>query len=180
MKRGERRQLLILLLVFAVLLIAGLVITTQQANQPQPEYPFLRVFPEVNESDIVAVRLRDPNTEQAFTMTRAEDGIWVTPEGVPLNENGILIARTLALLPYDRILTILPNADITEYGFAPNGTLRVEIILTDGAVHGVAIGGLASTNLTYYALVDDQPEIYIILRPAVEYLIAQLRNPPTA
>ncbi len=180
MKRGERRQLLILLLIFAALLIAGLVITTRSANQPPPTYPFLRVFPELNESDIVAVRLRDPNTDQAFTMTRTENGAWVTPEGVPINENGRLIARTLALLPYDRILTVLPNADMAEYGFAPEGTLRTEIILADGSIHGIAVGGITTTNLYYYALVDDQPEVYVILRPAVEYLITQLRNPPTA
>lgn len=180
MKRGESRQLLILLLIFAALLVAGLVVTTQQANQPAPEYPFLRVYPELSESEIVAVRLRNPNADQSFTMTRDQNGAWITPEGLPINENGVLIARTLALLPYSQKITVLPGVDLTEYGFSLNSRLYVEIILADGNTHGVAIGGLAPTQLTYYALVDDQSEVYVILRPAVEYLIAQLINPPTA
>jgi hypothetical protein len=177
----SRRTLVALLLIFAVLLVAGLVVSTQRANAPTTEpYPFPRVFPDLTQPEIVGVRLSDPQRGDSFSMVRDEAGRWYTPAGVRLTDDAELIARTLALLPYDRTLPLETEDDLADYGFTPEGLLRVEMILADGSSHAIAVGGLAPTNLVYYAVIDDLREVTLLLRPAIDYLMTELRNPPTA
>jgi hypothetical protein len=85
----------------------------------------------------------------------------------------------MALLPYVGIVTAA-DADITLYGFQPEGILSLEIALADGATHAVAIGYRTPTASGYYAFVDDRPELYILDRAPIDYLISQLREPPVA
>jgi hypothetical protein len=179
-------MLVILVIIFAALLAVAFITTTRQPERTIDSAvqdaidSFDRTFPTLSIQDIRAIRLSDPNSDVAFIMTQDGSGTWVTDEGTPLNENGALIARTMELLPYLRILPVTPEADLTEYGFAPNGLIRAEIVMNDDSVHGVAIGRLTDSGDAYYALVDNQPSIYVLLRNPVDYLITQLRNPPTA
>jgi hypothetical protein len=173
-------------IIFAALLAVAFVVTTRQ---PEPTIEsavqeaidlFDRVFPDVSASNISAIQLSDPNSDVTFNMTRSGNSGWVTDEGVLLDENGTLIARTMELLPYLRILPVAPEADMAEYGFAPNGLMRMFIVMNDRTEHALAIGRLTDAGDAYYALVDNQPNIYVLLRNPVDYLITQLRNPPTA
>jgi hypothetical protein len=178
--RTGRRTLSVLALVFAVLLIIT-VIQTAESTKPQP-LPFQRVYPEIIDDNIQAVRLRDPNTDATFTISRAADGTWIAPNQTrTLNQNtAVLIARTVALLPYDRTLLLPQASDLSDYGFNPNGMLAVEAVLMSGETHGVLVGTLAPSAAVYYALVDDRPEIYLLHRAAIDFLITQLRTPPVA
>jgi hypothetical protein len=134
----------------------------------------------MDDDDVQAVRLRAPSTNQTLTITRAADGTWITPdhEGV-LNQNAaVVIARTFALLPYDR--TVPQLGDLSDYGFQSEGTLSLEAVMISGETHGVLVGARAPSDSVYYALVDDRPEIYLIHRAAIDFLISQLRTPPVA
>ena len=181
MKRGDRtgrRTLIVLAAVFGVLLVVNIIQTAESAK-PQ-RLPFERVYPTMDDDDVQAVRLRAPGTEIAFTISRAPDGTWLTTdhEGTLDQNAAVVIARTIALLPYDR--TVPQIGDLSDYGFESEGTLALETVLTSGETHGVLVGARAPSGSVYYALVDDRPEIYLIHRAAIDFLISQLRTPPVA
>lgn len=179
--RTGRRTLLVLAIIF----IALVAITFLQSAQPEPEaaLPFERVYDDITEQDIRAVRLRDPNTNSTFTISRNVDGTWSSPDlaGTLDQQTATLVARTIATLPYDSVLSITQDMNIIDYGFAPSGTLAIDIVLINNQeARGVIVGGLAPTNGIYYALVDDRQEIYFIYRGAIDFLIGVLRTPPVA
>lgn len=181
MRRGDRagrRTLIVLAAVFAVLVVVNLI-QTAESGKPQ-RLPFERVYPNMDDDDVQAVRLRDPSTDSTLTITRASDGTWLTTdhEGTLNQNSAAIIARTIALLPYDR--TVPQIGDLSDYGFDPDGILALEAVLTSGETHGVLVGALAPSSTVYYALVDNRLEIYLLHRAAIDFLIIQLRTPPVA
>ena len=176
--RTGRRTLIGLAAVFAVLLVVN-IIQSGESSKPR-RLPFERVYPTMDDDDVQAVRLRAPSTNTTFTITRAPDGRWLTPdhEGTLDQNAAVVIARTIALLPYDR--TVPQMGDLSDYGFESEGTMTLEAIMTSGETHGVLVGARAPSDSVYYALVDDRPEIYLIHRAAIDFLISQLRTPPVA
>lgn len=187
----NRRTLLILLVTFVALVIITLIQSAppaapQTPDEPTPiilnteTFPYLRVYPDIAVSDIQAIRLRDPATNETFSISRTADGNWSsTDQAGQVDANAAsVLEKTIVLLPYQRTLPITASTQMDEYGFQPNGQLFVEIVLNDNSGHVVAIGGLTTTGRNYYALVDERPEIYLLERGAVDYLIATYRNPP--
>lgn len=181
--KARRNGLIILLVVFAGL---GLFTVLQQRQEPQVviptgAVPFYRVFPELAVLDIAGLRIRSPENEQTLTLVRGEDGNWQAPGtmGTLNTDAASAIARTMALLPYVAVVTAA-DADTTLYGFQPEGILSLEIALVDGTDHVVAIGYRTPTEAGYYAFVDDRPELYVLDRAPIDYLISQLREPPVA
>ncbi len=181
---GGRRTLVIFALIFLVLLALTLVQNRQVAEQPTPtpEVTFFRVFPDIAVLDIQAIRLRNPAGDESFTISRAEDGTWQAPEFEgTLDENAASsIARTMVLLPYTRTLPLEADTPLDTYGFQPTPVLMVEFILVTGEVHAVAVGFRTPSETGYYAIVDDRPDLYVLERAAVDFLILVLRQPPAA
>lgn len=172
-------------LVIGIFVIAGLVAFAVIQNQPRPvdlTIDDLRqnaVFPEVRVLDILTINLRDPDSELQFTLTRAPDGTWTTAQPGTLDaEAASEIARTIVLLPVVRTLAVDTGGDLSQYGFAPNGTIFIQFLTTDEIEHGLAIGGFLPDRSGFYALVDDRPDLYIIPRGPVDYLINALVLPP--
>jgi hypothetical protein len=111
------------------------------------------------------------------------DGVWTAPGslGTLDTAQAEAVARTMVLLPYNDVLLEAPTeASLPDFGFTPEGVLSIEILLTDGGAHAVAVGFRTPTEDTYYALVDDRPDLYLLERGAVDYLIKTLREPPVA
>lgn len=177
MDRGSRRTLGALLIIFAALLLIGLLVSTREANAPAEEYPFLRVFPDMDENAIAALRLTEPASGLSLTMVRSETG-WATGAGDRMTQEAALIARTIAGLPYQQVLAEPVRAMLPSYGLDAGSTLRAEMVMQDGSSHVVLAGDLAPTGMTYYGLADERPGMLLLLRPAIDYLITQLRNPP--
>ncbi|MCK6577177.1 MAG: DUF4340 domain-containing protein [Anaerolineae bacterium] len=178
----RRTGLLILMVVFVGLLLLTLAQPPlETSHQPlTPVAPFYRVFPDLAVLDIMAMRIRSPETDDTFTLLRNEQGEWqVADRSGTLEEGaGTVLARTMALLPYTSEMQAEPN--LATYGFTPEGVLAIEIVLVDGGSHAVAVGFRTPTEQGYYAFVDDRPDLYILDRSAVDYLISQLRDPPVA
>lgn len=178
MKRG-RGMLIGLALVFAAL--AALTFYQQSAGigvPPTQEPRFLgRVFPDLAVLDMLAIRLRSPEREEAgFIIARDAEGAWVAPDGTPIDPaTASSIARTIALLPYQRTVTPA-DGDLRGFGFLPRGFFAVEVALIDGGSAVVEIGDLAPSNVGYYAVANDQPQVYLLDRPAVDYLIQQYQT----
>jgi hypothetical protein len=171
-------MLLVLAAVFAVLLVITIIQTAESAK-PQ-RLPFERVYPSMDDDDVQAVRLRAPDTDITFTISRAPDGTWMTPDHQGSLDQVVAanIARTIALLPYDR--TVPQLGDLSDYGFESEGRMALEVVMRTGETHGVLIGARAPSGSVYYALVDERPEIYLLYRNAIDFLITQLRTPPVA
>jgi len=183
------RNLMLLVVLFVVL--AAIIYI--QDNPPesgifsdaptaQPTAVFTRVFPEMAVLDIQAIRLADPIGGATYTQARRTDGSWVALETEqPLNQNlATDIAQTMVLLPSLR--TIQPTADdnLAQYGFRSSAQFLISILTTNGQEHVVAIGDPLQTGPEFYAIVDDEPEIYVIQRAPIDFLVSFLAAPPIA
>ncbi len=182
----KNNRLLIVLLMVFVALAALLAIDdarqTAAVTTPTPGVNAVYVFPDLTLDQIQAIRLRSPETGETFLLNRDADGSWTAPEStgtLDLTEANN-IARTMILLPYGETLPLNPGDDKSIYGFTPEGVLSIEIALTDGLSHVVAVGFRTPTSVSYYALVDDRPELYLLERPAVDFLISRLKSPPVS
>ena len=188
----KRRGVFALLLLFVVLAV---IATLQMRPPAQPSLEelratatmlgtpiFSRIFPDMAVLDIQAIRLRDPDSNQEFLISRGTDGQWTAPNATEEERldahTASNIARTVILLHYERTLPVENSTQLAEYGFNPNGNLFIEVLLESGEGHVVAIGTLSGSRTVYYALVDERQEIYLLERAPVDYLITQVTNPP--
>jgi hypothetical protein len=175
----NRRTLLILGIIFLVLLAVTFA-QNYVANQitPTPPIVLLRIFPEMAVLDIQAIQLRNYDSSLSFTISRAPDGTWTAPDsqGTLNVEAASNIARSVVLLPYQRTVPEVEN--LADYGFENRGILLIQVLLANGEQHVVAIGGLTPTGTSYYTLVDDRPEVYLVERGAIDFLTNYLLTPP--
>ena len=182
----RRQRSLILLGIAFVLMFAALVWQQreqeQQAAAPTPfPTPHLdRVFPELEVLAIQAVQLGVPGMERTLTLTRAEDGTWnaIGMDGELDAEAATAIARTLALLPYSQRFDIDDDTDLRQFGFRPAGDFFIQFITVFGDEHIVAVGEPSFEGPTYYALVDDRPQVYLLERGPVDFLVNHYMDPP--
>lgn len=179
----KNNRLVIILLIVFVALATLLAIQTSQPSSSTVTTSDCSycVFKDLRIDDIRAIRLRSPETGRTFTIARADDGSWTAPDSSgTLNVDGAeLIARTMVVLPFHRTVPLSTSDDKATYGFTPEGILAVDIVLSSGS-HAVAIGYRTPTSDAYYALVDDRPDLYLLERSAVDFLIAALKTPPVA
>ncbi|MCA0452630.1 MAG: DUF4340 domain-containing protein [Chloroflexi bacterium] len=196
----NRRTFIILVIVFAVLVMIALqqsnpfAVQTMQATVDPVVTPttnaaeFLSGYQLISQrwgvtiDDIVAIRLRDPETTQTFAISRDPGGNWIAPESdgtldATAAEN---IAKTVVLLPYERTLEVTADTALSDYGFIPDGIFSIEILLQDNQTHAVVIGGFTPTQQSYYGLVDGKEEIYLFERRAIDFLLIQLKTPPVS
>lgn len=184
--KGNLRMLGILSLIFVALLVTLLVQQDgidfmENRPTPQPTAILERVFPELELLRLQAVQLQVPVTGDSFTIARRGDGTWTAPgmDGELDTQAATLIARTVVLLPYRDSFSIDDAADLTQYGFIPEGgEFAILFITVDGEEHIVTIGYPNMNSPTFYALVDDRPEVYLIERPPLDFLVSYFREPP--
>ncbi len=159
-----------------------------QRSQPDAVEPtttdvlYFHVFSNMAATDIQAIRLRSPETGDSFILTRAADGSWTTQDGSGTVDSTAAesLVKTMEQLPYSRTLPLNDGDSLQIYGFTPEGILSIEFVLSDGTSHAIAVGYRTPTDDGYYALIDDRTDLYLLSRPAVDYLISLLKNPPIA
>ncbi|MEP7290320.1 MAG: hypothetical protein ABI835_01000 [Chloroflexota bacterium] len=181
----NNRVLIVLLMVFVVLATV-LVTQNSQISDDPPTLARMAnvVFRDFTPDDIQAIRLRSPESGETFVISRATDGtrVWTAPEsaGTLISAEAENIARTIVLLPVSDTIALPQGDDLATFGFTPEGVLSVEIVLSSGVSHAVAVGYRTPTDDNYYAIVDDSSEMYLIFRPPIDYLISRLKSPPVA
>jgi len=115
-------------------------------------------------------------------LARDSNGVWSAPESTgtlnPTEANNI--ARTMVLLPFNHTITLKEGEDKSTYGFTPEGILSIEIVLSNGVTHAVAVGFRTTTQDSYYALVDTRSELYLLDRAPVDFIISRLKSPPVS
>jgi hypothetical protein len=182
------RRLLIILGVVFIALAAITILQNRQLTVENAAIPTEARFAsfvgrdlDMTVLDIQAIRLRDPQTEGEFVISRDTTGNWTSPnsEGSLDADAASNIAKTVVLMPYQQTVALTDSTDLTQYGFRPEGILSVEVLLTqDDSGHVIAVGTLSPSGLEYYVLIDDQPQLFLMERGAVDYLITQLTQPP--
>jgi hypothetical protein len=174
----NRRTIFILGGIFAALLIVTLVQSNLNNQSVGEDVDLLRIFPEMAVLDIQAVQLRTPDGLHSFLISRADDGTWTAPNlvGTLNTDAATTIAQTVVLLSYQR--TIAEPENLTEIGFNPYGIFFIQVLMLNGEEHGIAIGGLTPTQDTYYALVNERPDVYLVRREQIDYLMNYLLTPP--
>ena len=132
--------------------------------------------------DIQAIRLENPLTGATFTISRASDGTWTAPESDQTLDTDVatMIAQTIVLLPYEGIVTLTEDSDLDTYGFQSQPRLFVQVLMSNGDAHIVAIGEVTPSQAAFYALVDERNEVYLLDGRAVAYLLTTLESPPVS
>lgn len=187
--RGNFRLMVVLVAVFGVLLVAVLFQPEDSAPvevpptlTPEPTTVFQRVYPDLEVLDIVAVRLHNPANGENFTIARRpEDGMWTAPgypDGALDTEAASFIAQTITLMPYRQAFEVDDDTALVQYGFDPNADFFIEFVTVDGGEHIIALGVPTQGQRSYYSLVDERPEIYVIERGPVDFLVEYFVNPP--
>lgn len=182
----KQRNFYILLAIFVTLLVITLLQSQPQTNSDAqiPPVPTLVNFlgKDMNMTvlDIVAIRLRDPNTDKTFIISRNAVGNWTAPQSQGSLDTTAAsnMAKAVVLMEYDSITPITDTTDLRQFGFNPQGQLSVEVLLQDNQSHVILIGDLTPSNLNYYGQVDNSPKVYFFARGAVDFLLAQLNHPP--
>ncbi len=181
----SRRNLFILAAVFAILLVVTLLqnqrmVLVPGAPTPLPTGIYRRVFPQMAVLDIQAIRLENPQSGDNFTISRAADGTWTAPDSEQMldTEVATTIAQTVVLLPYEGTVTLTEDSDLEGYGFQSDPRLFIQVLLSNGDAHIVAIGELTPSAAAFYALVDERDEVYLLDARAVAYLLTTLESPP--
>lgn len=172
------------LLVFAVIFFGLIVVTLIVQNRPQtPAVPdvtpfFFRVYPDLNAEDVQALRIQNLITGEELSIARDEENRWTSPEGIgEVNqETANNLALTLTLLPYTQTLANPSTADLESFGLRPRPVLLISAVTSDGQGIAVAIGNRTLPNTSYYAIIDDRPDVYVLERAAVDYLAITART----
>lgn len=179
-RRGNRT----LVLLAGVFVLMAVVVIWQRVSQEQAgerllaDVPGDPLLPGLLRSDIQAVRIEVPGGNQSFTVARGDDGTWTAPgyAGEFDPAQGEAIAATIPLLPYYRRLEGAADGNLATYGFTPLGTLLVQVVLRDGTQYAIAVGSLTPAGDTYYAVIDQQPDVYVVERRAIDYLFVLMRD----
>jgi hypothetical protein len=174
----NRRTIFVLAGIFTALLIVTLVQNNLGNQSTEQIDPLLRIFPEMAVLDIQAIELRTPDGNYSFVISRADDGTWTAPNstGALNTDAATTIAQTVVLLSFQR--TMAEPENLTELGFNPYGIFFIQVVMLNGENHGIAIGGLTPTQDTYYALIDERPDVYLVRREQIDYLMNYLLTPP--
>ena len=194
----NRRTLLILLLAFVVLVVISLL-QTRHSLAPGSEatvdpsiqsatnaaafysaYTIMGKTLSMTVEDIKAIRLRDPQSQKTFAISRDSAGNWTAPNNPGKLDltAASLIAKTVVLLPYDKTIEVKPDTLLSDFGFLPDGIFSIEVLLRGDKTHAIVIGNLNNSETSYYGLVDDKKVIYVMERRAIDYLLIQLNKPP--
>lgn len=180
------RGLFVLLMVFIALAVLvalqgrGIERDNQRilATLAEATPVFQRLFEDLAVAQLQAVRVQDANSGREFIMTRASDGTWTTPSGTLNPDAGTNIAQVAVTFFYTRTLPPPENNRLAEFGFQPYGQMLIQLLLNDGQQHIIAVGGALQTGPEFYALVDDRPELYVVLRQPFDALYTLLEAPP--
>ncbi|MBC7869953.1 MAG: hypothetical protein H7Y09_03880 [Chitinophagaceae bacterium] len=191
---NNRRGTFILFAIFVILTgivllqpNVGELLTRNNAPTAEPISPFSRVYPDLAVLEIRAIQLQSPVTNESFTMARTADGSWTSPDldAALDQEQASNIAQTLVLLPYTYTTPLPENGNLEQFGFRPYGAFLILASLNDGSEHAIAIGDPLQSGPEFYACVDDScsgdsPEVYIVQRAPIDYLVNFMQNPPLA
>ncbi|MFN8529982.1 MAG: hypothetical protein U0670_15380 [Anaerolineae bacterium] len=177
---NNRRTLFALTAIFFVLIVVTLIVQNRPQTPAVPDVTpfFFRVYPDLSADDLQALRIQNLITGEELSIARDEENQWISPEGIGQvnQETANNLALTLSLLPYTQTLTNPTTADLESFGLRPRPVLLISAVTSDGQGIAVAVGNRTLPNTSYYAIIDDRPDVYVLERAAVDYLAISART----
>jgi hypothetical protein len=182
----NRRYLAVLLVIFAVLVVAILLQprpVTQEDLQAARQatlssYSWMGSMVGATVGEVAAIRLRDPATNRTFVMRRDASGAWLSsaPDGALDAQTLANVESTVVLLPFEGIQALERGDSLQNYGFSPEGLLSIEFVLGNGQTHAVAVGNLLPSRTSFYGVLNDLPQLFLLERGPVDFLYVLLRD----
>lgn len=182
------------LILFGIILIVMVVLVLLQNRQPPPDLLTVEQATQAALSEgellftpgsmivleMLAIRLQIPSTEQSLLLSRDSSGQWTAPDldGQLDASVATQIAQTFVLMLYERTLPLDENASLESYGFPSQPRFIAQVLFVDETQHIIAVGGLTPTEDSYYVLVDERADLYVVPRAPVDFLINYTLNPP--
>jgi len=178
--------------VFVLLVILGLLIAvalwqarpqTIVASTPIVDPRLAQtVFRGFTPDQIQALRIDDPTSDRDLILERDGESGWrlagvENPDALdPVVADNI--ARTIAFIPYSERLPAINSDQYVHFGLTSETFwLQIQVILVTMETRSIVIGNLVpGTENGYYALVDEEDDVYILDRGAVEFLALHLRE----
>lgn len=181
----QQRMFIILVVILGVVMIAG-ALQSVLMNRPSSEAPvnqdeatINRVFDGWGANNVFAIQIYDPVAQVGLTITRNNEDLWQLVEfsGLLTQEEGDLAAASMAYFPQVRTLEEIEPDNYADFGLTQDDlTMLVSVILKDGSEHSVAVGDLTAAGDSFYALVDERPNLYIIEAGPVAFYTQLLRR----
>ncbi len=178
MKRN--RSLIFLAGIFLALVVISLIVQiAPQASSQISATPFYhRVYPELDPATITAIRVIDSEGEGITLRLDTTNERWVYEATGAIFSTDVVdnMTMTLSLLPYLQTLPAPTEAELRSYGLTQDQALFVAAVTEEGQSHALLIGLLTPSETSYYVLVDERPEVYIVERAAIDYIAAVTRS----
>ncbi|RMG90308.1 MAG: DUF4340 domain-containing protein [Chloroflexi bacterium] len=126
-----------------------------------------RIFPTITPEQVMAVRLTDPQENISMTIVQQDDGTWGLADSPQTLDQDIMLAliRAAIEMRYRKSIPLDETETLSTYGLDEERVLMVvTLLLDDGSGHNIAIGDITPMRDAFYALVDEQDEVFLIDR----------------
>ncbi len=177
---NRSRSLILLIGVFAALIVISLLVQIAPPAAPQiSTTPFYqRVYPDLEPESITAVSVTDSQGEGIVLRYDAANEHWVfeATGAIFSTEVAENVTSTLSILPYLQTLPAPTEAELRTYGLTQDRALLIAAVTDEGQTHAVLVGLLTPASTSYYVLVDQRPEVYLVERAAIDYIAAVTRS----
>lgn len=176
----RNRSLVLLIGVFVVLIVISLMAQIVPPATPEiSTTPFYqRVYPNLEPESITAISVTDSQGEGIVLRYDASNQRWVfeATGAVFATDVAENITSTLSILPYVQTLPAPTETELRTYGLTQDRALLIAAVTDEGQTHAVLVGLLTPSSTSYYVLVDQRPEVYLVERAAIDYIAAVTRS----
>jgi hypothetical protein len=167
-----RRNTWITLGVFALVLVAAILVRQRQQAEPSPT-PSASLEPlwQVESSEIVGLTVEDLQAGTVLQLERDPEDLWqiVLPETLPADPARVERAVAWLSAPTPRA-EVLDAIDLTAFELV-RPQFRVEIVLSNGERHEFSVGRPAPTGDSRYASSPGRPGVQILSLVGLEEVL---------
>jgi hypothetical protein len=167
-----RRNTWITLGVFALVLVAAILVRQRQQAEPPPT-PSASLEPlwQVESSEIVGLTVEDLQAGTVLQLERDPEDLWqiVLPETLPADPARVERAVAWLSAPTPRA-EVLDAIDLTAFELV-RPQFRVEIVLSNGERHEFSVGRPAPTGDSRYASSPGRPGVQILSLVGLEEVL---------
>ena len=164
------------ILVIALIMVAGYVLFVQVGRQPEAEEepPW---FYNVDINDMTRILIHDQGEEAVFYLDQGDRWRMDSPDGLPVGLDRWGGVTLLLSGPKTRRLLDAQPGDLAPYGLSSPET-TIEIDLRDGRTIRVLLGLPTPDDVGFYGQIDGFPHLYTIVKSWKDVHTRLIHEPP--